>query len=263
MADATPGNPKGLRDIPFALPEVGAAEKRRAKAILTALRERYPDAHCELNFSSPHELLVATILSAQCTDAAVNRATPALFARFPAPADYAKASPEEIEPYVKSLGFFRSKARAVFETMRDVAEKHGGEVPRTMDDLLALRGVARKTANVVLGNAFGINVGVVVDTHVQRLSARFGLVEEGATVQQIERRLMALFPRESWTDLSHLLIFHGRRVCKARGALCAQDAICRKFCSNATAPGAPAKKTVKKTTKKKTQAKRPARKAAR
>lgn len=244
MADdaATPSNPKGLRDIPFALPEVSASEKRRAKAILSALRERHPDAHCELNYSSPHELLIATILSAQCTDIAVNKATPALFARFHAPADYAKASPQAIEPYVKSLGFFRSKARAVHESMRDIVEKHHGEVPRTMDDLLKLRGVARKTANVVLGNAFHINVGVVVDTHVQRLSQRFGLVPESASVQQIERRLMALFPRDSWTDLSHLLIFHGRRVCKARAGACADDAICRKYCSNATTDIAPTKR---------------------
>lgn len=262
MADdaPTPSNPRGLRDIPFALPEVGASEKRRAKAILDALRERHPDAHCELNYSSPHELLIATILSAQCTDVAVNKATPALFARFPTPADYAKASPEDIEPYVKSLGFFRSKARALHESMRDIVENHGGEVPRTMDELLKLRGVARKTANVVLGNAFHINVGVVVDTHVQRLSQRFGLAPEGASVQQIERRLMALFPRDSWTDLSHLLIFHGRRACKARGGTCATDAICRKYCSNANAT--PSTTTRQATTKKKPTRRKPAARGA-
>ncbi|MGP1308626.1 MAG: endonuclease III [Phycisphaerales bacterium] len=237
----TPDNPRGLRDIPFALPDVTTGEKRRARNILARLRDRYPDAHCELNYSSPHELLVATILSAQCTDVMVNKATPALFERFPTPAAYADSSPEEIEPYVRSLGFFRNKARAVHESMRDVEHEHGGNVPKTMDELLALRGVARKTANVVLGNAFDINVGVVVDTHVQRLSQRFGLVPEGATVQQIERRLMALFPRESWTDLSHLLIFHGRRVCKARGGTCAEDSICRAYCSNAAAQRAKAK----------------------
>ncbi len=241
-------------EIPFDLPSVTASEKRRAKAILAALRERYPDAHCELNYTTPHELLIATILSAQCTDVAVNKATPALFERFPAPADYADATPEEIEPFVKTLGFFRSKAKSLHESMRDIVNNHGGEVPRTMDGLLALRGVARKTANVVLGNAFGINVGVVVDTHVSRLSQRFGLAPEGASVQQIERRLMALFPRDSWTDLSHLLIFHGRRACKARGGSCAEDAICKKYCSNAKANApakrAPAKK--KPTTRKKT-----------
>lgn len=244
--------------IPFDLPRVTPAEKRRAAAILAALRERHPDAHCELTHSSPHELLIATILSAQCTDAAVNRATPALFERFPTPRDYAEATPEEIEPFVRTLGFFRSKARALHESMRDIVERHGGEVPRTMDELLKLRGVARKTANVVLGNAFGINVGVVVDTHVQRLSKRFGLVPEDATVAQIERRLMALFPRESWTDLSHLLIFHGRRVCKARGGSCADDPICRKYCvdgsppakKKATTRGAKKTSAKKKTTKK-------------
>lgn len=261
MADAvtTPSNPKGLRDIPFTLPEVDASEKRRAKAILAALRERYPDAHCELDYSTPHELLIATILSAQCTDVAVNKATPALFQRFPTPADYANATPAAIEPYVKSLGFFRNKARAVHESMRDIVEKHEGDVPPSMDDLLRLRGVARKTANVVLGNAFHINVGVVVDTHVQRLSQRFGLVPEGATVQHIERRLMALFPRESWTELSHLLIFHGRRACKARAATCATDSICRRFCSNAETPPPKRKTTSKKKSPKKKAATRVAR----
>ncbi len=236
-------------EIPFDLPAVTASEKRRAKAILSALRERYPDAHCELEYTTPHELLIATILSAQCTDVAVNKATPALFERFPTPAEYAEATPGEIEPFVKTLGFFRSKAKSLHESMRDIVNNHGGEVPRTMDELLELRGVARKTANVVLGNAFDINVGVVVDTHVSRLSQRFGLAPEGASVQQIERRLMALFPRDSWTDLSHLLIFHGRRACKARGGSCAEDAICRRYCSNAKA-AQPARRTARKTAKK-------------
>jgi endonuclease-3 len=225
----TPHNPRGLKDIPFALPQVEQAEKRRAKRLLAALDEHYPDAHCELDHSSPHELLIATICSAQCTDAAVNRATPALFERFPTPRDYADAAPADIEPYIKSLGFFRNKSKAIHASMTDVVELHGAEVPRTMDELLALHGVARKTANVVLGNAFDVNVGVVVDTHVQRLSVRLGLVELGTTVQMIERRLMALFPRERWTDLSHLLIFHGRRACTARRKHCADHPICKKF----------------------------------
>jgi endonuclease-3 len=229
----TPTNPKGLRDIPFPLPAVELAERRRARRILDALTERYPDATCALHSTAPHELLIATILSAQCTDVAVNKATPALFAAFPAPADYAASTPEKIEPFVRSLGFFRSKARAVHESMAAIVDGHDGQTPRTMDGLLALRGVARKTANVVLGNAFGINNGVVVDTHVNRIAKRFALAPEDATVQAVERRLMALFPRDRWTDLSHLLIWHGRRACKARGALCADDAICRKFCSNA------------------------------
>ncbi len=222
-------------EIPFDLPRVTGAQRERAAALLKALRQRYPDARCALRYTAPHELLVATILSAQTTDIGVNKATPALFARFPKPADYARATAAEIEPYVRSLGFFRNKARAVQAAMSEVATIHGGETPRRMDDLLALRGVARKTANVVLGNAFGINVGVVVDTHVERLSKRMGLAPAKSTVAAIERRLMALFPRESWTDLSHLLIAHGRAVCKARGALCAEDEICRRFCSNAKA----------------------------
>lgn len=229
----TPTNPKGLRDLPFPLPEVEPAEKRRAKRILDALTERYPDATCALLYTAPHELLIATILSAQCTDVAVNKATPALFAAFPEPADYAASTPKKIEPYVKTLGFFHNKARAVHESMAAIVQEHDGRTPRTMDGLLALRGVARKTANVVLGNAFGINNGVVVDTHVNRISKRFDLAPEDATVQAVERRLMAIFPRDRWTDLSHLLIWHGRRVCKARGALCASDAICKKYCSNA------------------------------
>lgn len=205
------------------------AERVRAKRLLALLRECYPDAHCELAHTSPHELLIATILSAQCTDAAVNRATPALFARFPTPAAYASATPEVIEPFVRSLGFFRSKARAIHESMRAIVERHGSRVPDRMEDLLALRGVARKTANVVLSNAFGINEGVVVDTHVQRLSARLGLVPPGLSTAAIERRLMALFPREAWGELSHLLIFHGRGACKARVRRCADHPVCRAF----------------------------------
>ena len=193
------------------------------------LREYYADARCELTHASPHELLVATILSAQTTDVGVNKATPALFARFPSPADYARSSPAEIEPYIRSLGFFRNKAKAVHLAMSEVHSRFGDQVPRTMDELLSLHGVARKTANVVLGSAFGVNVGVVVDTHVERLSKRFGLAPARANVAQIERRLMALFPRESWCDLSHMLIGHGRRACKARGVVCGEHPICAKF----------------------------------
>ena len=225
----TPENPRGLRDIPFTLPSVTQAERRRAGRLLKALDEQYPKACCSLTYARPHELLIATILSAQCTDAAVNKATPALFARFPEPADYARATPADIEPYVHSLGFFRNKARAIHEAMAEIVKTHDGKVPRTMDELLSLRGVARKTANVVLGNAFGINDGMVVDTHVQRLAGRFDLVEDGATVAAIERRFMALFPRDRWCDLSHLLIAHGRAACKARGARCENHPICKTF----------------------------------
>ncbi len=217
------------RDIPFELPKVSGKEKAHALELLRMLRESYPDAHCELDYTSPHELLIATILSAQTTDVGVNKATPALFKKFPTPADYAKSTPEEIEPYVKTLGFFRNKAKSVHLAMKEVHEKHGDQVPRTMHDLLALQGVARKTANVVLGNAFGINVGFVVDTHVERLSKRFGLVPQDANVQQIERRLMALFPREEWCNLSHMLIWHGRRACKARHVACPSHPICAAF----------------------------------
>jgi endonuclease-3 len=218
-----------LEGIPFELPVVDARQRARALELLAALEADYPSAHCELTYSKPHELLIATILSAQTTDVGVNKATPALFARFPTPRDYAGARPEDIEPYVRSLGFFRNKARAVHEAMRAVVERHGGEVPRTMEELLGLRGVARKTAKVVLGNAFGVYAGFVVDTHIERLSRRFGLAPKGASVQAIERWLMALFPRERWCDLSHMLIWHGRRECKARGVACSQHPICARF----------------------------------
>jgi endonuclease-3 len=204
-------------------------DRDRAAMLLSALRASYPDAHCELNYRSPHELLIATILSAQTTDVAVNKATPALFARFPTPADYANASPEAIEPYIKSIGLFRNKAKAVHAAMNTLVREHGGQVPRTMEELLTLRGVARKTANVVLGNAFNTNVGVVVDTHVQRLAVRLGLAHASANVAQIERRLMELFPQDSWCQLSHMMIFHGRRACKARMAACADHPICAEF----------------------------------
>ncbi len=218
------------------------AAKARARRILKGLYKHYPDAHCELDYAAPHELLIATILSAQATDVGVNKATPILFAKFPKPADYASVTAKKIEPYVKSLGFFRNKAKAVHESMKTIVQKHAGNVPCTMDELLELRGVARKTANVVLGNAFGINEGVVVDTHVMRLSQRFGLTKHKDPAK-IERDLMALFPQNQWTMLSHLLIWHGRRVCKARGGDCAGHPLCRRYCSNAKA-------VVKKTKKK-------------
>jgi endonuclease-3 len=245
--------PAALEGVPFALPKVTPAEKRRATRLLATLEKHYPDAHCELNYTASHELLVATILSAQCTDVAVNKATPALFARFPRPADYAAAAPAEIEPFIYSLGFFRNKAKSLHLSMKDIVERFGGQVPRTMADLLSLHGVARKTANVVLGNAFQVNDGFVVDTHVERLSARLCLVPAGTTVPMIERRLMALFPRDRWCDLSHMLIFHGRRACTARGKGCADHPICRQFgacCDRRSAPvpGPPATRRPKRAT---------------
>lgn len=216
-------------EIGMKLPRVSSAKRARAAELYAALLRAYPDAHCELNYSSPHELLVATILSAQATDVSVNKATPALFARFPSPVEYARATPGEIEPFIKTIGLFRNKAKSVHAAMTTLVERFGSKVPRTMEELLTLRGVARKTANVVLGNCFGVNVGVVVDTHVHRLSQRLGLVPMGANVAGTERWLMASFPREQWCMLSHLLIFHGRGACKARGACCTGNEVCDRF----------------------------------
>ena len=220
--------------ITLKLPRKGPKKIERARALLAALDRTYPHAKCRLDWTTPHELLVATILSAQATDEGVNAATPALFREFPRPADYAAASPESIAPFIRTIGLWRNKARAVHESMQALVAHHGGEVPREMDALLALRGVARKTANVVLGNCFGIQAGVVVDTHVGRLAQRLGLSAH-SDPGKVERDLMALFPRERWCDLSHLLIFHGRAACRARGNTCATDPICVEFCSEARA----------------------------
>ncbi len=232
MNKLTPTNPPGLRDLPFKLPEVTKAQKARARRILAALRERYPDAHCELDYSQPHELVIATILSAQATDIGVNKATPELFNAFPTPADYAASTPAKIEPYIKTIGLYRNKAKAVHAAMTTLVNDFDGVVPRTMDELLTLRGVARKTANVVLGNAFSINDGFVVDTHVERISKRLGLVPQDATVAMTERYLCALLPRDSWCDASHRLIFHGRRACKARAAAHIDNPICTRYGCN-------------------------------
>ena len=232
-----PPRPSTRADQPalaFALPRKGAAQRKRAASLLAALDRTYPGARCRLDWTAPHELLAATILSAQATDESVNAATPALFRRFPSPAAFARASPDEIAPFVRTIGLWRMKARALHESMSALVERHGGEVPRDMDALLALRGVARKTANVVLGNCFGIQAGVVVDTHVGRLARRLALSRHDDPVR-VEADLMALFPRERWCDLSHLLIFHGRAACRARGNTCAEDPICRTFCSEARA----------------------------
>ena len=189
--------------------------------VIAALRKTYPDAHCELNFATPLELLVATVLSAQCTDKRVNMVTPALFARFKTAADYAAAPLAELERMIQSTGFFRNKAKAIQSACRDIAGKHAGRVPDTMEALTALHGVGRKTANVILGNAFGKSEGVVVDTHVIRLSQRIGLTKQ-KTPEKIESDLMKLVPRAQWTMFSHWLIWHGRRRCYARGPECEQ-----------------------------------------
>jgi endonuclease-3 len=191
----------------------------RAAQVYDRLAAEYPDAHCALDHRSPFELLVATILSAQCTDVRVNMVTPALFGRFPNAAALADADRGELEELIRSTGFFRSKAKSLVGMAQALVERHDGDVPSTMEALTALPGVGRKTANVVLGNSFAINVGVVVDTHVTRLSERLGLTKQTEPVK-IERDLMDLFPSERWTMLSHLLIEHGRRICVARTPRC-------------------------------------------
>jgi len=200
-------------------PLKGAALATYAGVVWDRLHALYPDAHCELDFRSPWQLLVATILSAQCTDKRVNMVTPVLFARYPGPPQLAIALPEDVEEIIKSTGFFRAKTKALIGVANALVDRHDGQVPSTMESLVVLPGVGRKTANVVLGNAFDINDGVVVDTHVGRVGVRLGLTSEVDPVK-VERDLMALFPREQWTLLSHLLIWHGRRICIARKPRC-------------------------------------------
>ena len=191
----------------------------RAKRQIKGLRKLYPDAHCELDYAAPHELLFAVILSAQCTDVRVNAATRTLFKRCRTLDDYAKADPSEMEALVRSCGFYRMKAKAIIETAKDVRDLHGGKVPDTMEQLLALRGVARKTANVILGEIYGKPEGVVVDTHMKRLAYRFGLTDEEDPVK-VERDLADIVPRKDWIFWSHAVIWHGRRVCKAGNPRC-------------------------------------------
>jgi len=186
----------------------------------------YPNAHTELNFKNPLELLIATILSAQCTDKRVNMVTPALFKKYQSAKDYAKAPQAELENAIKSTGFFRNKTKSIRATMSTIAKKFGGKVPDSMETLRELPGVGRKTANVVLGNAFGINEGIVVDTHVIRLSQRLALTKE-KDPEKIERDLMKLVPKEHWTNWSHWLIWHGRRRCFARKPDCANCEVFR------------------------------------
>jgi endonuclease-3 len=193
--------------------------QERATALVEAFGKVYPEAHCELDFSNPLELIVATILSAQCTDKRVNMVTPVLFKKYRTARAYAGTPQEVLEREIQSTGFFRSKAASLRAMAADLVAKHGGKVPATMEELTALRGVGRKTANVVLGNAFDINDGVVVDTHVQRLSRRLGLTKHTGP-EKIEADLMKLIPREKWTLFSHWLIWHGRRRCQARKPDC-------------------------------------------
>lgn len=208
--------------------------KERAEHLSRDLPRIYPDAHCELDFRNPLELLVATILSAQCTDVRVNIVTKVLFKRCKTAADYASIPQEELEEIVRSTGFYRNKAKSLRGMGAALLERHDGNVPSTMEELSALPGAGRKTANVVLGNAFDLNEGVVVDTHVGRLSLRLGLTTNSDPVK-VEQDLMKLFPREEWTLLSHWLIWHGRRRCKARNPDCEACEL-RSLCPSADRP---------------------------
>jgi endonuclease-3 len=208
--------------------------QQRSEILERELPEIYPDAHCELDFKNPLELLVATILSAQCTDVRVNMVTKSLFKRCKSAADYAGIPQEELEEIIRSTGFYRNKAKSLRGMGEALVERHGGKVPKTMEELSAIPGAGRKTANVVLGNAFDINEGVVVDTHVGRLSLRLGLTTKTDPVK-VEQDLMKLFPKEKWTLLSHWLIWHGRRRCKARNPDCHECEL-RSLCPSADKP---------------------------
>jgi endonuclease-3 len=199
-------------------------DRKRVEAILRGLNQLYPAADCELKRENPFQLLCATILSAQCTDERVNMVTPALFARFPTPQAMAEAPTPVLEDLIRSTGFFRNKSKSLVGASRAIVERHGGQVPRTMEDLVALPGVARKTANVVLGTAFGQAVGVVVDTHVLRLSQRLGL-SRNTTPEKVEQDLMTVIPRDHWILFSHQVIWHGRRCCYARKPDCEHCAL--------------------------------------
>jgi endonuclease-3 len=201
------------------MPRFRKPTREYAAEIYRRLAEHYPDAHCALDFTSPFQLLVATILSAQCTDKRVNMVTPALFKKYKTPSAMAAANPEELEEMIRSTGFFRNKAKSLLGMAAAVAEQHGGKIPDDMDALVKLPGVGRKTANVVLGNAYDKNEGVVVDTHVGRVSGRLGLTKNTDPVK-VEQDLVQLFPRENWTLLSHLFIEHGRQICEARRPKC-------------------------------------------
>lgn len=199
---------------------------------MTRLRQMYPDAHCELTYETPVQLLVATILSAQCTDERVNLVTPALFARFPNAAALAEADRGELEQIIRPTGFFRQKAKFIQESAQTIMREYGGEVPQRMEELLRLTGVARKTANVVLGEIYSRAEGITVDTHVKRIAYRLGWTSTNEDPVKVEQELMAIIPQESWIEISHLLIFHGRALCKARRPDCEACAL-RDICPSA------------------------------
>lgn len=198
-----------------------AARRERVREIIARLRAEYPEAACSLEHADPYQLLVATILSAQCTDERVNMVTPGLFRRYPGVEDLAGARTEDLEEMIRSTGFFRNKTKSLLGMSNAVVERHGGRIPDTMEELTQLPGVGRKTANVVLGNAFHKNIGVVVDTHVRRLSQRLGL-SASDDPEVIEQDLMKVVPQDDWTDISHMLIYHGRAVCKAGKPRCGE-----------------------------------------
>jgi len=202
--------------------------KKRTRDIIRRLKRAYPGAKCSLNHSNPFELLVATILSAQCTDERVNLVTADLFRKYKRPEDYLEVEPRELEKDIQSTGFFRNKTKSIQGTSRVLKEQYHGEVPHTMEELLELPGVARKTANVVLGNAFDIKAGVVVDTHVTRLSHRLGFSQQ-KTAEKIELDLIPIVPKKDWVIFPHLMIYHGRKICKARNPLCEECTI-EKYC---------------------------------
>ena len=212
--------------------ETATRKKARTRTIIRRLEKAYPDARCALDHATPLELLVATILSAQCTDARVNMVTPALFAKYRNAQAYASADPRVLEREIQSTGFFRNKTKSIIGMAQGLVERHGGRVPDTMEALIRLPGVGRKTANVVLGNAFGKNEGVVVDTHVQRIAGLLKLTRQ-RTPEKIEQDLMTLVPRPKWTIFSHLLILHGRRVCIARRPQC-EACVINRWCPSSS-----------------------------
>jgi len=205
-----------------------AQRRELANKVVETLRRLYPDARCSLDYRTPLQLLIATILSAQCTDERVNKVTPALFTRYRSAADFASADPRELENYIRSTGFYRAKAKNIIACCRALVERHGGELPRNLEELTKLPGVGRKTANVLLGTAWGIPAGIVVDTHVRRLARRMGLTQH-TDPDKIERDLMELIPQEEWIAFGHRMIYHGRQVCLARNPRCDQCAL-NSFC---------------------------------
>jgi endonuclease-3 len=212
--------------------------RKHAAAVVRLLRKAYPDAECALKHENAFQLLVATILSAQCTDERVNQVTPTLFERYPAPADLAAARRADIERIIQSTGFFRNKAKSIHELAQRLTDEFGGQVPQDIDILVTLPGIGRKTANVVLGTAFGIASGVVVDTHVHRISQRLGLTHEDSPTK-IEQDLMQLLPKKEWIDYSHRVIHHGRQVCKARRPLCDQCSLAKNCPRVGVSPDSP------------------------